>query len=69
MEVAEAVGGFTALTPSGTSVLLEGQLAKAPENAKQVPQTCGSRPFPLDHAFDAFASTNAELPHGGWFLS
>lgn len=37
VEVAEAVGGFTALTPSGTSVLLEGQLAKAPENAKQVP--------------------------------
>ncbi|BDA47172.1 Asparagine-tRNA ligase, cytoplasmic 1 [Coccomyxa sp. Obi] len=35
VEVAEAVGGFTALTPSGTSVLLEGQLAKAPENAKQ----------------------------------
>ncbi|EIE23345.1 asparaginyl-tRNA synthetase, partial [Coccomyxa subellipsoidea C-169] len=35
MQVAEAVGGFTALTPSGTSVLLEGQLVKAPENAKQ----------------------------------
>ncbi|KAK9905717.1 hypothetical protein WJX75_005086 [Coccomyxa subellipsoidea] len=35
LEVAEAVGGFTALTPSGTSVLLEGQLVQAPENAKQ----------------------------------
>lgn len=43
LEVAEAVGGFTALTPSGTSVLLEGQLVKAPENAKQV-----HFPTPLD---------------------
>ena len=36
-EVAEAVGGLKELTPSGTSVLLEGQLAETPPGTKQVP--------------------------------
>lgn len=35
-EVAEAVGGFSSLTPSGTSVLLQGELTKTPEGTKQV---------------------------------
>jgi hypothetical protein len=35
-EVAEAVGGLKELTPSGTSVLLEGQLAETPPGTKQV---------------------------------
>jgi dihydrodipicolinate reductase len=35
LEVAEAVGGFKELTPSGTSVLLEGQLAETPQGTKQ----------------------------------
>ena len=34
-EVAEAVGGLKELTPSGTSVLLEGQLAETPPGTKQ----------------------------------
>ncbi|CAL5224923.1 g7691 [Coccomyxa viridis] len=34
-EVAEAVGGFGSLTPSGTSVLLQGELTKTPEGTKQ----------------------------------
>ena len=35
VEVAEAVGGFSSLTPSGTSVLLQGELTKTPEGTKQ----------------------------------
>ena len=35
LEVAEEVGGFSSLTPSGTSVLLEGQLTQTPEGTKQ----------------------------------
>ena len=34
-EVAEAAGGFGSLTPSGTSVLLQGELTKTPEGTKQ----------------------------------
>ena len=36
LEVAEAAGGFSSLTPSGTSVLLEGHLAETPAGTKQV---------------------------------
>ena len=35
LEVAEAVGGFSSLTPFGTSVLLQGELTKTPEGTKQ----------------------------------
>ncbi|CAK0787728.1 hypothetical protein CVIRNUC_010950 [Coccomyxa viridis] len=35
LEVAEAAGGFSSLTPSGTSVLLEGHLAETPAGTKQ----------------------------------
>lgn len=35
-EVAEAVGGLKKLVPTGTSVLIEGQLAETPEGTKQV---------------------------------
>lgn len=35
-EVAEPLGGLKELTPSGTCVLLEGQLAETPEGTKQV---------------------------------
>ena len=36
LEVAEAAGGFSSLTPSGTSVLLEGHLTETPAGTKQV---------------------------------
>ncbi len=40
--VAEAVGGLKAVTPTGASILVEGKLVKAPENAKQVSTSiCG----------------------------
>lgn len=35
-EVAEAVGGLKKLVPTGTCVLIEGQLAETPEGTKQV---------------------------------
>jgi hypothetical protein len=35
-EVAESVGGLKLLTPTGTSVLIEGELAATPEGTKQV---------------------------------
>ena len=35
-EVAEAIGGLKKLTPTGTSVLIEGTLAQTPEGTKQV---------------------------------
>jgi len=41
--VAEAVGGFSSLTPSGTSVLLEGELAQTPEGTKQASLACLNR--------------------------
>ena len=34
--MAEAAGGFSSLTPSGTSVLLEGHLTETPAGTKQV---------------------------------
>ena len=36
LEVATAVGGLKELTPSGTSVLLEGTLTETPPGTKQV---------------------------------
>ncbi len=36
VEVANTVGGFGAITNTGTSVLLQGQLTKTPEGTKQV---------------------------------
>ena len=36
LEVADAAGGFSSLTPSGTSVLLEGHLTETPAGTKQV---------------------------------
>ena len=36
-EVAAAVGGLKDLVPTGTSVLIEGELTEAPAKAKQVP--------------------------------
>ena len=35
-EVAEAVGGLKNLVPTGTSVLVEGELSATPEGTKQV---------------------------------
>ena len=35
-EVAAAVGGLKDLVPTGTSVLIEGELTEAPAKAKQV---------------------------------
>ena len=35
-EVAESVGGLKALTPTGTCVLVEGELTPTPEGTKQV---------------------------------
>jgi hypothetical protein len=35
-EVAEAVGGLKLITPTGTSVLVEGELSPTPEGTKQV---------------------------------
>jgi asparaginyl-tRNA synthetase len=35
-EVAEEIGGLKKLTSTGTSVLIEGALAKTPEGTKQV---------------------------------
>lgn len=37
-EVAEAVGGLKNLVPTGTSVLVEGELTATPEGTKQVGQ-------------------------------
>lgn len=39
-EVAEAVGGLRKIVPSGTSVLVEGELSATPEGTKQV-RMCG----------------------------
>jgi hypothetical protein len=52
-EVAEAVGGLKQLTNTGSSVLLEGELAETPEGTKQVGEASrsskgqneGPRPF------------------------
>ncbi len=38
-EVAQEVGGLKGLCPTGTCVLLEGQLAETPEGTKQVGST------------------------------
>lgn len=35
-EVAESAGGLKVLTPTGTSVLIEGELTATPEGTKQV---------------------------------
>ena len=47
-EVAEAVGGLKELTPSGTSVLLEGELAETPPGTKQVHKHCPVQRQSLD---------------------
>jgi hypothetical protein len=39
-EVAEAVGGLKKLVPTGTCVLIEGNLAETPEGTKQVRPHC-----------------------------
>ena len=64
-EVAEAAGGLKALIPSGTSVLVEGELTETPPGTKQVvSQAIQSHPS-LRPDKDAVCVAETGTPVGG----